>query len=81
MSDEYSHDMDVTDDVGEDLIDRLSKTQDLIEYHMNIIRLVDMVSLAKEQMETVYNNMSAKELDNEHSLVFNEKLTTNLEIH
>ena len=81
MSDENSHDMDVTDDVGEDLIDRLSKTQDLIEYHMNIIRLVDMVSLAKEQMETVYNNMSAKELDNEHSLVFNENLTTNLEIH
>ena len=81
MSDEYSHDTDVTDDVGEDIIDRLSKTQDLIEYHMNIIRLVDMVSLAKEQMETVYNNMSAKELDNEHSLVFNENLTTNLEIH
>jgi hypothetical protein len=74
MSDEYSHDLDVTDDDGEDFVERQIKTQDLIEYHMNIIKMVDLISLAKDQMESVYNNMTTMELDKEHNLVFNRDL-------
>jgi len=74
MSDEYSHDLDVTDDPGEDFVERQIKTQDLIEYHMNIIKMVDLISLAKDQMESVYNNMTTMELDKEHNLVFNRDL-------
>ena len=74
MSDEYSHDADVTDAAGEDFVERQIKTQDLIEYHMNIIKMVDLISLAKDQMESVYNNMTIMELDKEHNLVFNRDL-------
>jgi len=82
MSDEYSHDLDVTDDVGEDYAERQRKTRELIDFHLNIIRMVDMVKLAKDQMETVYNNMPAMELDNEYDSVFNMDLDNNrLEIH
>jgi len=82
MSDEYSHDLDVTDDVGEDYVERQRKTRELIDFHLNIIRMVDMVKLAKDQMETVYNNMPAMELDNEYDSVFNMDLDNNkLEIH
>ena len=82
MSDEYSHDADVTDDVGEDYVERQRKTRELIDFHLNIIRMVDMVKLAKDQMESVYNNMPAMELDNEYDSVFNMDLDNNkLEIH
>jgi len=82
MSDEYSHDVDVADDVGEDYAERQRKTRELIDFHLNIIRMVDMVKLARDQMESVYNNMPAMELDNEYDSVFNMDLDNNkLEIH
>lgn len=82
MSDEYSHDADVTDDSGEAFVERQEKTNELIEFHLNTIRMVDLVKLARDQMESVYNNMPAMELDNEYDSVFNMDLGNNkLEIH
>tara|TARA_R110000787_G_scaffold18482_1_gene56603 strand:- start:18070 stop:18315 length:246 start_codon:yes stop_codon:yes gene_type:complete len=81
MSDEYSHDLDVTNDAMEEHAERQLKIKELIEYHMNIIKMIDLISLARDQMESAYNNIPIKDLDKEYSLLFNGDLLTNTEIH